>query len=573
MNIDTVKMFFQNERNKLIGVGVATCLVTTAIVAPTTYFTGQPKHDGVIKPVAFNTVSATGGHLLDYGDLNQIEDEDGWGNEENLTYVITDTDLTRNVMETKDGIGFQALNVANQEAENLKGEDYKLNIMEAEFTDDDGTSSYIASDSADYALVAPINVYMRVPAPVSIFFKDNLMSKQVDDATTIWTSNVVSWKSLDGVYKNDEKNTNLQNIEALTSYLDWVVNENYLTDLLVAYTFFNWMLFNEFDDGGIADYPSAPSEANNPNLIEGKVFAENVNNMITNILQWTKTPKVTQSIYDQAKDVRIAGTGTADPYMQAELDSFNNFLLHTNPPEDDNSFEQEEDYIIKGLEKIDTDLSIDLFNEGSSTAWYMPQDEIKFDTNGDADDGEWSLEASLVNSYTPTGDAFISTQSRRSYYGTRGESISGMSQWGYGYQQIKPNTKNNEWDYMEQPDPIEIGKEITDNSFGKAGKYDESYANETPWVFANGEKVDTIIDNDAAIMDTTTALPLGFTATTDPLVFFTAPNTTFEHNGETYKPTGMTPEGTKLIFENPSQEPNITWDFLYSNGFINAESI
>ncbi len=542
MSLDTVKMFFQNERNKLIGIGVASCLVTTAIVAPTTYFTGQPKYEGVVKPVAFNTISATGGHLADYGDMELNKDEYGWGNEEYLSYVTTDADLVNNVLDIENGLGFIGKNVAIHEAVTNPKD---LNIMSAEF---DG-EMVDPTDSENYDLVAPINIYMRVPAPVSIFFKDNLMvnSTTLEGEKTIWetdltTKNLVGW--------------DVDHNEALKSYFNWAYSEKYLDDLLMEFTFFNWMLFTDADAG--TNYTSLEGYGN-PDSITTTAFIKNVEKMLDNVKNLNDSEKTNEIQFDNSTMfIDIAGTGTDDPFVQAKANTFNTEVLEEIIPK--NTYDNEE-------------ISIELMSQGSSTAWYMPSEEISFNAGGD--NGEWSLEGNGVNSNLPPANAFIGTQSRRSYYGVRGDSISGMSQWGYGYQSTNPKSRSKEWNYMEQPEveDIESGA-IKKDSFGEQKNGDEPYANEVPWMFSD-EKSST----ESEIMNPNIALPLGFTATTDPLVFFTADDTKFYYQGDNqnpagnYKPTGMTPEGTKLIFDNPSQEPNITWDFLFSNGFIEAEPL
>ncbi len=556
MSLDAVKMFFQNERNKLIGVGVAACLITTAIVAPAAYFGGQPSYKGVVSPVAFNRISATGGHLADYGSLAEIEDQDGWGNEDNISYVTTDRDLTANVIETKDAIGFQALNVAEKEAIEIKtDESYELNVMGAQFdpVDAEGKTTYVKPGADGYELVAPINVYMRVPAPVSIFFKENLMSEKGAATPTIWEED---WNK--GTSAGVHKDGDLANVDALKGYGEWV-KQGHGADLLMAYTFFNWMLFVE---NTIGDYPPAPEEAANPDSIGSDDFAEYVNIMLENVVG----DSIETEQYKEAKVIAISGTGTADPYTQDELDLFNEFLKQ----------ESTTDGKIPSLSGVEnTDVSINLTNQGSGTAWYMPGgDGIEFDAG---DDNNWTLkQTSAVGTTVPSNDAFIGTQSRRSYFGSYGDSISGMSQWGYGYQHT--DAGKGEWNYMEQPTAADLTGDdpaITSESFGASDKYKEAYANEQPWQFTESSDIEA----DPAITDTDYALPLGFTATTDPLVFFTANDTTFKHEEKddhpkgTYKPTGMTPTATKLIFENPLQQDNITWDMLFSAGLIDAVEV
>ncbi len=582
MNLDTVKMFFQNEKNKLIGVGVVTCLITTAIVAPISYFGGQPKYKGVIKPVSFDTMTSTGEHLADYGNLDVADDQYGWGNEDNISYVIYDEPLTRSVLEIKNAIGFQALNVANRQAQNITSDpNYELNVLSAQFNDvggEEGKTDYVDPTNQEqvenYQLVAPINIYMRVPAPVSIFFKENLMTAETNkEKNTIWDSEWTKESSA-GVYNEQNNPNNLNNRDALSSYYDWAIDKSYIADLVMAYTFFNWMLLDMASNSDVASYPNAPENANNPSTdISINEFANNVDQMLINVTTLLSSDKesikITEDIYNQANMIQIAGTGTADPYTHAELVTFNDFLENDKFLDEKDSIENpyyhdediEELAIINNVDG-GTDVSIQLTDEGSSTAWYMPKDAITLDTNKASDEGDWSLETESIGLYTPPGSAFLATQSRRSHYGANDKNISGMSNWGYGYQSTK--NSDDEWNYMEQPDISKMSDDETKNEvlFGnQVVGAEDIYENEVPWNY------------EEEILDTKMALPLGFTATSDLLVFFTDNDTTFKSNGKTMKPTGITSYATKLIFQNPLQQDNITWDVLFSAGLIEATEV
>ncbi|NOQ50062.1 MAG: hypothetical protein GQ557_00155 [Mycoplasmataceae bacterium] len=538
--MNRIKLFLQTEKGKITITVVVTILVTSAIVAPTTYFTSRPKVDGdVIKTVSFSTISSTGETLVDYAgiELNDPTDSSRWENK-NTIFVETDLDLVQNVLNVEGSIGFQAKNVASQQADALGGD---ISFLDAQFENEnaDGTTTttdYIDSKSSEYEMVSPLNVYMRVPQPVSGFFKANLMpeisaSNQIEAdlqlSNTIWSDQYV-WSD------------DVEYDESTQSYFAWAQEDGYIDDIFIAFTFFNWMLVSEAnaeiitqgDNYGELNY--FDSNFNNPDLaVSTSIFETRVENMLINVNEEFGVGN-NESDWDAdsgAITLKISGTGTVDPYIQKSIDSFNNYLI----PELNNGLN-----ISWDIPKV----TIELANIGSSTAWFLPNEEITFEENG----AEWSL-------YDPTSaaepDSFIGTQSRRSYWGEYGDQVSDMSVWGYGYSE-----------------PTEASREPgtpTVDTWNEYGEYNgnSSYENEDkeiPWDFQN------------EILDENEALPLGFTAARDPLVFFVETGTTFDYNGDTYTPTGISPEAALLTF-GYGAEYETTWQMLYSLDMITAEIV
>ncbi len=496
------KDFMYTEKGKITGSVLAAVLISAAVFVPVSIFTDRAvrgddssSHE-IINAVAFDRTASTGEVMTEWAGIETVDstDTEKWLTNGQVTFVEKDDALVRSVLSIENSVGFMGKNMASTQAETLGGEIQTYSVIEG--------GKEIGSDSEDYSMISPLNFYMKVPAHVAKGLKDAMY-----------------WQTGSSVFTEDLTSIKPEGDYAV--YGNWLLEKGYEDDFAQAYAVYNYAIVSSSYNTDLNSADKFGDLTVDNSAIAGTTTDEDFYNSLE---QYEKN--LTAIFGEEVKvdngttnELIINGTGTADPAIQYLFADYNKMF------EDNGS---------------STAYSYSLVNYGSSTAWFLPKEDIGY---GD------TVLVKGDNQSSGSTNAFLGTQSRRSYSGTYKGDISGMSNWGYA-------NLNDTWGGTLKTETFDLKEIYEDSTDSKVIEFEMNDEGEVVSITNNGD-----------------ITPLAVSIAQEPLVFFSEKGTTFdilnaEGEYETYVPTGITPGAAKAIFET-----GISWEQLFATGAISAELV
>ncbi|BDU67873.1 MAG: hypothetical protein TYPL_5260 [Candidatus Tyloplasma litorale] len=514
-----IKDFMYTEKGKITASVLTAILITTIVIVPTTILTSNAmnKEEALYESVQTwgydDQVSSTAEKMNDYMDIDQESTQNIYGEagdmvlsgepklleNENYHSVIDDSDILIGVDQSDNGLGYLSTswitgyNDANNDALSIlkiydvyNEEELSRDDVNAYVTPDTSNTDYI---EAEEELQSTLNIVFKVPTVVT------------DSITTI---------------NNDD--IQIDSEGAAKDYYDWLADEDYADDFVIALGFLDFMM----TDSNNADYI-------NTMAIEGthvesvgafdEVDVEHLAGIYNQIMKNDEgentTPFISklqeqQEATSNLYHVKIDGTGTNTGLVKVEL----------------NNFEEEFNSAANLTGESEIHFEYDLVNGGSGEAWKVP-------TNGIAN-GVVEAPATATDARE---DAFLGTQSRFS-------EESEIEPWGY------TNASNIE------------GEEIT------------SYSNFTSDEHSSGDVFGFTMGIDLPVFFINSDFTFEYTVdpyTTqienlDSIEFDVDENGNQIPQEVQIKPTGISDLGAKAIYEYGA-----SWEFVMTNGWMIGE--
>ncbi len=314
-----IKDFMYTEKGKITASVLATALVATIILVPTTLvinnsINGSTSTTENVKSFGYDdNVTSTGLRQDNWMEIDETVMIDASGNpvtsmeatlskNDSYTGVVTDEELMAGVNST-DGIAYLSNSHVSKDS-NLK----PLNISE------DGGQTWINVGDSDY-IAAPLNMVLKVPQGVSEVIKGYIGTGvttplTLDDLDGISNSVVVD---LDGETVNSATDT--------YDYGTWLEDEGYVKDFALSVIAFNWIAqaepafegissdYTPINDGAFADGDEFLAWANS---VFGGTEADTWG-VVTSEGEWAFTNE----------EVLIDGTGTDEAAINLAFEAFN----------------------------------------------------------------------------------------------------------------------------------------------------------------------------------------------------------------------------------------------------------
>lgn len=510
--------FMYTDKGKITASVLLAVIISTVILVPSSIFIDRgirEEEDINIKTFGFDdNVTSTGARQDEWMNITSSEMVDASGQEilsreatllKNPSYTgVTIDEDLMNGVASTNGLGYLSNSHVSNDSR-LK----PLNIS------NDNGETWITPTNSDY-ISAPLNMTMKVPEGVATIIKQKLIKEPTE----------LKVADLNGLFNDVEVNLDsaiVDEVDETTdvsksyNYGDWLVEQELTSDFALSILMFSWIGQTLMAQEALnVKY----STTNEPLFLTKEEFFDWANVVFggEDREKWGIISEDHTKWAFNNEELLIDGTGTNQDAVDIACESFGTIYNSTSYANGNINIQQ------------------NLANGSSNLAWETAE-------NDDIPPGVVFNKDEYDGSNDGSKKSFIGTQSR-------------------GIETASMKTSATELD--------EIDGEISYWGYNET-IYDSTFDDDESSLFSSNNVTADDVGNmfyDFDALLNTDGTPLAFTIAGDSVVFFTNNDTVFEYSGETYKPTGITPDGAKLAFQYGT-----TWDLLYDMGLISAEKV